>query len=86
MLTGFVVLVVALAPYKAALPIGVPWLLGMASLVAVNPLQHDGCDPTSLYAPCRQQSDSDPGANGEQRDLTARFNVHLQDHGGYRGL
>ncbi len=52
-LTGFVVLVVALAPYKAALPIGVPWLLGMASLVAVNLPQHDGCDPASPYAHSR---------------------------------
>ncbi len=48
-LAGFVVLVLTLVPYKAALFIGVPWLVGMASLVAVNLLQHDGCDPASRY-------------------------------------
>lgn len=48
-LAGFVVLALALDPQKAALFIALPWLLGMASLVAVNLLQHDGCDPASPY-------------------------------------
>ncbi len=48
-LAGFVVLVLALDPYKAVLFIAVPWLVAMAALVAVNLLQHDGCDPASRY-------------------------------------
>lgn len=36
-------------PLKSALFIFVPWVLGMAGLVAVNFIQHDGCDIGSEY-------------------------------------
>ncbi len=36
-------------PYKAIVFVGIPWIVGMLLLVAVNLLQHDGCVPDSKY-------------------------------------
>lgn len=48
-LVGFVLTIVFLHGLAALVFVGLPWLMGMAMLVAVNLLQHDGCDAHSEY-------------------------------------
>lgn len=43
----------AVAGVDALLFVGLPWLLAMAALVAVNLLQHDGCTPGSPHDQAR---------------------------------
>lgn len=45
----FIVLLAVWEPRKAVVFVTIPWLIGMAALVAVNLLQHDGCDPDSQF-------------------------------------
>lgn len=46
-LWAVIAITLAIDPVRSALFIYLPWLFGMAALVAVNLLQHDGCDPAS---------------------------------------
>ena len=44
-----IVAILFVDPFTGAIFVFLPWLLGMATLVAVNFLQHDGCDVGSEY-------------------------------------
>ena len=46
-------LLIVIAPLDAALFLGVPWLFGQWGIIAINLVQHDGCDPTSEFGHSR---------------------------------
>ena len=48
-LLGFVVIVLAIAPLKALLFIGLPWIIGILCMLGINLIQHDGCDAQSRF-------------------------------------
>ncbi len=45
----FVVMILAIAPLKALLFVGIPWIIGILSMLGVNLIQHDGCDSESGF-------------------------------------
>ncbi|MEW6496428.1 MAG: fatty acid desaturase [Cyanobacteriota bacterium] len=48
-LLGFVVIVLAIAPLKALVFVGLPWILGILCMLGINLIQHDGCDAQSRF-------------------------------------
>lgn len=48
-LLGFVVIVFAIAPVKALVFIGLPWIIGILCMLGINLIQHDGCDAQSRF-------------------------------------
>ncbi len=52
-LAGFILWAAYTDAHTAAVFIALPWLAGMAALVGVNLLQHDGCDPASAWGHSR---------------------------------